>query len=346
MPEVLERQQKLHEDLAALAKGTVLMGRPKRTTAPEYGVIAEQRVHKLDSPGRKLEMAEIYTATRNVTDRRPSEASDTTQTTKHSNASFEIRTCVSTLPVELADFDGSVMPQAVQSLDDSVSNENEPPSHPFQEKAQNVRIVGGVVVIPEPKQRQKREPFAVLHLAEYSSDTKPSPITVKPEEKSEKSRSCDTRSPCTSDSEGSRPKGLMRLRAKAPPPINMSLVNKAHQLEKESFIANTIYDGADSLNSTADSEVDLVRMEGGSTDERGIPNAPMMLSVPLPPVTPIVSRLGLGLRVTGTIPVKPVLMIPTNRRPMMPITPNRQALLDILNGDSSFKRTVNGRKEI
>ena len=324
------------------------MGRPKRTTSPKYGVIAGQRVHKLDSPGRKLEVAGTYTSSRNIIDNSClSETEGATQATKHSNASFEIRTSASTLPIELASFYASVMPQAAQSFGDDVPDENEPPSDLFRDKIQGMGITGEVVVIPEPKQRRKREPFAVLHHAEHHSDAKPKPIIVKPEEgNGEQRRCCDTGLSCTSDSEleGNRPKGLIRLRAKAPPPIDMSLVNKALQLEKESFIANTIYDSTESLNSIADSKVGLVRMEGGSTDEHGIPNAPMMPSVPLPPVTPFASRPRVG--VTGTMPVESELIIPAIKRPKMPITPNRQALLDILNGHSSFERTVSARKEI
>ena len=317
------------------------MGRPRRTTTPKYGVIAGQRVHKFDSPAHKLETARSYLASCNTIDHpRPSETEHATHSTKRAKVSFEIRTSASTLPVELAHFYASVMPQA---LDERVSDENEPPSHLSKENAQDLRIIGEVVVIPEPKQRRKREPFAVLHLAKYSSDAQPKPIIVKPEkENSEKRRCCDTGSTCTSDGEGaSRPKGLIRLRAKAPPPIDMSLVKKDLQLEKESFILTTIYDSADSLDWVADSKADLVRMEGGSTDERGIPNAPTMSSIPLPPVTPIELRS----RAT-TIPVESELMIPTTRHQEMPITPNRQALLDILNGHSSFERTVGGREKI
>jgi hypothetical protein len=271
------------------------------------------------------------------------ENEDAAQTTTRPNASFEIRTSASMLPAELADFYASVMPSAVQSLDDVVSDENEPPLHPFKEYAEESTVFGVTMVIPKPKLRVKREPFAVLHLAEHSSDAKPKPIIVNLEEDggSEKSAYSETGSPCPSDGEGGRPKGLIRLRAKAPPPIDMSLVNKALQLEREVSIANRIYDGVISLDSAADSKVDWVRMGDGSADERDIPNAPMMSNVPLPPVTPTVLRS----RVTTT-PVELALVIPTIRRPKMPMTPKRQALLDILNGVSSVDKTVGKGEEI
>jgi hypothetical protein len=235
------------------------------------------------------------------------------------------------------------MPLAVQSLDDVVSDENEPPLHPFKEYAEDSSMFGVTMVIPEPKLRMKREPFAVLHLAEDSSDANPKPVVVELEEDegSEKSAYSETGSPCTSDGEGGRPKGLIRLRAKAPPPIDMSLVNKALQLEREVHIANRIYDIAISLDSAADSKVDRVRMKDGFADECGIPNAPMMLNVPLPPVTPTALRSRVA-----TPPAELALVIPIIRRPKMPMTPKRQALLDILNGVSSMGKTVGKGEEI
>ena len=308
------------------------MGRPERTTPPKYGVIARQRVSKVHSPCRTKESAETHPdapSSRNAiphahhTDKEGATGATTTQ-----SASFEIRTFASPLPAALAEFGASVTPLTAGSLDDDDPDENKPPLDPFEEEAPKAGVLGEVVFIPEPGLRVKREPFAVLHLAEE----KPRPATTeKGAEVDERNTLYETGSPCTSDSKGDRPKGLIRLRAKAPAAIDMDLINKALEREREeSVIADTICDSADSIDLTADSKE--VRMD----DRRGIPNAPMMSNVPLPPSTPAT----LGSRVINR-PVELALVVPI-QRPKLPITPRRQTLLDILNGNSSLGR----RKEV
>lgn len=333
----------MHEDLAALAKGTILLGRPGRTTLPKYGVIAEQRVNNLDSDERKLHLAGAYQGAPSSCNplmhhTRHSEEEEAVHATTLPSANFEIRTSASALPVELAEFCASVTPQVVQSFDEDVSDENKPLVYPFKE-GKDMGTFDEAMIIPEPRHRAKREPLAVLHLDEDSSDTKPRVTIVKREDgRTEKSTWYEAGSPCIPEGESTRPKGLIRLRAKAPPPIDMSLVNKAIQLERELVIAPTIQANAINLDST---KVDEDRMDDGSTSERGVTYAPMMLSVPLPPVTPVVLRSRV---VTVPVPAEVALAIPAVRVPKMPITPNRQALLDILNDHSTFHGTVGEKK--
>jgi hypothetical protein len=181
---------------------------------------------------------------------------------------------------------------------------------------------------------------------------------------------CEKKSPSPSNSDGSGEggglKGLMRLRAKAPPPIDMSLINKALQLEKESFdtttttttTTTTIFDSSFAESTTdSSSEVDQARIdvELGTSERPSIPNAPMIPNVPLPPVTPgptVATALGLGrprLQFSNiSWPAELLaLVIPDRRLPKMPITPRRQSLLDILNRnrDSTVHGTV-ARREI
>jgi hypothetical protein len=233
----------------------------------------------------------------------------------------------------------SIAPLPVQSFDDDGADENKPPLVHLSEEGKPGSDAFDEVVIPEPRLRMKREPFGVLYYAEDCSDAKAETTIVTLEDGAcIKSASDGTSSPCGSEGGGGQLKGLMRLRAKAPPPINMSLVKTAIELEKKSFISNMIYDGAISTDSTAGSRVGQVKMEDTST----VPNAPMMLNVPLPPITPVEK----GTRVI-TIPGL-TLSIPSIRYPRMPLTPKRQALLDILIGDSSFHtdNSVSERKDI
>jgi hypothetical protein len=242
--------------------------------------------------------------------------------------SFEIRTSSSTLPAHLADLYASTT--HIQSLDDDVSDENKPPLHPFEGEL----ALAGAVVIPEPRLRLKREPFAVLHLA--VAQEKPETDITEQEDASYESQTVhEDGSPTPSKDRDGRLKGLRRLRAKAPPPINMNLVNKAAQLEKASVLTSTPHDSAISLDEIAVSRVDRVRM----TRKRGITNAPVLSSVPLPPISPIASKS----RVSGEVELGLLFPIP---RIMMPITPGRQALLDILNGKSLVDERVGKDRQV
>lgn len=314
------------------------MGRPKRSTPPKCGVITRQRVNNVESSLRKLELTEAFQcapASRSPTAH--TENRGTPQVTKQTHVSFEVKTSSSALPAELAELYASIAPLPVQPFDDTSDENNPPLVHLSKERAPGLDVFDEVV-IPEPRLRMKREPFGVLYYAEAGSDAKATTTIVEPENRAIiKSTFDGVSSPCSLEGEGGRLKGLMRLRAKAPPPIDMTLVKTAIELEK-SFISKTIYDSTISTDSTASASVEQVKMEDAST----IPSAPMMLNVPLPPITPIEK----GSRVI-TIPAL-TLSIPIIRRPRLPLTPKRQALLDILIGDSLFDngKSVSERKEI
>lgn len=293
------------------------MGRPGRIAPPTYGVIAEQRVSQLSrslyTPDHERAGAHHHTLSRNPIAHAFPENKYTAQATTFPKPCFEVRTSSSTLPTHLADFFAST---TAQSHDSDVSDENKPPLHLLE----GATVLGPIMTreAPEPRLRVKREPFTVLHLA-VALDEPGSEIT----EQGDASETVygDVSSTLSTDGE-CRLKGSRRLRAKAPPPIDMDLVNQAAQHEKASVLTDTPHHSAISLEAVAVSRVDRVR----KNRKHRITNAPVISNVPLPPISPIASR--------SRVPDewKLWLLAPMVRLPRMPITPNRQALLDILNG--------------
>jgi hypothetical protein len=255
-----------------LAKGTALMGPPRRITdpKPKYGVIAD---HLVNNRNTQHPPSSIYSPPH----------SENAATIPRAHPAFEIRTSSSALPPDLAELYDASVASFVQSLDsDDVSDENEPPSYSFKEETPYAN--GGTGIhIPETRLRvlattRKREPFAVLHLAAGHAGVE-SKQNIKPiwrmddgiwGYEKEKNESSPPHNNTTEDGTRKVLKGMIRLRAKAPPPIDMKPIHEALQLDRQhAFNATdsdtdsefgTVESGSSLEESTADSKIESVEL--------------------------------------------------------------------------------------
>jgi len=238
-------------------------------------------------------------------------------------ACFEVKAYTSPLPPSLAQFGDesfeSAMSRWFEEEDEvEASDENKAPgsllthSHDAEKDA---------AVLSEPVLllRGKREPFGVLRF-----DTEEVPSYGRVNSSDEKEGSFPVA--YDSDSESCvvkmrAAKGWARLRSKAPCAIDMDLVKAGDQLEKELKPSE-----AQSASVIKELTPSIATNSNGEDDKDDVPSAPLIASIPLPPVTSPGAPLG---HITDVV-VR--ALVSKRSECCLPLTPHRASLLNVLNG--------------
>lgn len=313
---ILSRVQLLRDDLAELAEGTTIMGKPDRTP-PKFGPIA--------SPESGSAKVRAWQQSYDPPSPTPGAGHNYTEIVAPVpiapipllHRTFEVRTSTTTLSAPLTAFCDSFDEERPESPDVSVADENEPPSRLCNEEQEFADFE-----IPMPKLRGIREPFGVLHydLARApSSSGVQNPLTDEDDlEDEERCKLLGVFYEGENVASGYRLKGWARLRSKAPQAIDITVIDAALKHQKESSQDKAFHD-LDYVATRAPGSPLKVLAETSKA-----PHAPKMTNVPLPPEA---SRVAVSLKENNL----DIATLVSQKKFSLPMTPCRQGLLNILN---------------